>query len=266
MTQYGREARHFEVLDESNYSTLYLTPSEVDVCGRRGVRKEPYQPNPLAYLMLKNEQEQLIAAHDRGVPGVIPVLDMGPEYTTTLYAEEGELAHREAPLTTEEAIGEWALLRSVAETLDALHRRGVVHRDISTRNMVIGERIYLIDFGLASAADELPFALNKGMVLGTKGTMSHERMMGQMGLTASDVFAFAASTYFHFFENYPWQKDSETIQDITPSDLRGRLQNEKPYPREFEDIIPPEVMEFILAGLDPKPEARPAMSEALGLR
>lgn len=87
------------------------------------------------------------------------------------------------------------LFLQVVTKLKELHATGYIHRDLTTRNIWIGEdgRVYLLDFELAHAFDgrEPPFAL------GTPGFMSpNQKRASSFSEPADDVYALGACLAF----------------------------------------------------------------------
>lgn len=97
------------------------------------------------------------------------------------------------------AMGEREVRRfgaGLAEALAAVHRVGVLHRDIKPGNVLVedGEAV-LIDFGLARL-DEDPRMTATGWLLGTPGYLAPEILYGEEATAASDVHSLAATLAF----------------------------------------------------------------------
>jgi serine/threonine-protein kinase len=89
------------------------------------------------------------------------------------------------------------VLCGVAAALDHAHQHGVVHRDVKPANVLIGGRdgaVKLTDLGIATAAERTRIT-GSGIVLGTAAYLAPERLDGQAGGPASDVYATAALAF-----------------------------------------------------------------------
>jgi len=85
---------------------------------------------------------------------------------------------------------------TVGLALDYAHQMDVIHRDIKPSNIMINQdgSIKLMDFGLASPADELGFQANAPIV-GTPGYMSPEQMTGGPITPATDYFGLGCALF-----------------------------------------------------------------------
>jgi serine/threonine-protein kinase len=164
---------------------------------------------------LRREAEALgLAWH----PNVVEVLDHGHLADGTSYLVM-ELLHGESLATRLKTRGRLSpaeLLPIAAQICDALvavHAAGVVHRDLKPSNLFLsrpksdtdvppsprsidqGERLKLIDFGIARVEWAETRITNIGSPVGTPGYMSPEQESGGEVDARSDIFALGAVLY-----------------------------------------------------------------------
>ncbi len=79
----------------------------------------------------------------------------------------------------------------VAETLDFVHGRGIVHRDVKPGNILIGpgDTAKLADFGIARLTEGGAELTRTGFALGTIGYISPEVVRGETVTGAADVYS-----------------------------------------------------------------------------
>jgi serine/threonine protein kinase len=86
--------------------------------------------------------------------------------------------------------------RQVLDALRAGHAVGVLHRDLKPSNVLItpsGQAV-LTDFGIATLAGD-PSITRTGVVLGTPGYVSPERVTGEPATAAADLWSLGATLY-----------------------------------------------------------------------
>jgi serine/threonine-protein kinase len=128
-------------------------------------------------------------------PHVAQVYDYGPAgpggspYLVMEYVDGPSLADVLAvdPLEPTRALD---IISQAADGLSAAHRAGLVHRDVKPGNILISRegRVKVTDFGIAHAAGQVPVTA-PGLVMGTTQYMAPERIAGNQGTAASDVYA-----------------------------------------------------------------------------
>jgi hypothetical protein len=113
----------------------------------------------------------------------------------------GALLGRRGSLSVEETL---KLARAIAQALDALHARGIVHRDLTPGNVFLVASsdanwpdLRVLDLGLCKLSDSDSALTQTSMVMGTPGYMAPEQIMGQAAKAGPecDVFAFGTILY-----------------------------------------------------------------------
>jgi serine/threonine protein kinase len=85
----------------------------------------------------------------------------------------------------------------VAEALDYIHSRDVIHRDITPSNIMLVDygsaasrpRARVTDFGIAIAAANGPIPVGRGSVTGTAGYLSPEQVRNEELTSATDIYS-----------------------------------------------------------------------------
>ncbi|MFP5023376.1 serine/threonine-protein kinase [Pseudonocardia phyllosphaerae] len=145
--------------------------------------------------------EGRIAQRLAGVPQVIAVRDVFEQRGCVWLVEEffdamslQQLIDVRGRLEPEEVA--W-IGAQIATALEAAHDRGIVHRDISAANILVGrdgETAKLADFGVARQFGD-PHRTAFGAMVGTPAYKSPDEARGGRSGPASDVFSLAAVLY-----------------------------------------------------------------------
>jgi len=165
-------------------------------------------------------ESQLTASIDH--PNVIPVYEAG-ELDGRLYlvmrwvggTDLRSVLSSSGRLPPGRTIG---LLRPVASALAAAHGRGLVHRDIKPANVLIArsreeveEHVYLTDFGIARRTDGESIT-RTGLLVGTVDYMAPERLEGEKGDAASDVYSFGCMLFELMTGHVPFDRPNNVAK------------------------------------------------------
>jgi serine/threonine protein kinase len=119
--------------------------------------------------------------------------------------------------------------------------RGVVHRDISPHNILIGTNgaVKLVDFGVAKAVGRISEATRAGQLKGKFGYMSPEQALGKGVDRRSDIFSlgivlFELTTSRRLFRG---EHDLETLRLVISGAIPKPTLIDPKYPLELERIV-----------------------------
>lgn len=141
-------------------------------------------------------------------PNIISVLDYGfdsqgqPFYTMELLADAEPLlvfARSQAPAQRID------LIFQILHALAYLHRRGILHRDLTPNNVLVvrgldGPRVKVVDFGLAVGVD----SITRSAAAGTLLYMAPELLRGDSASERSDLYAVGVMAYQVLTDRYPF--------------------------------------------------------------
>ena len=195
-------------------------------------------------------------------PHVVIVYDYGftniePFLVMEMVNESSELLSVAQALARPEQI---RLLIQVCQALDYTHRRGVIHRDLKSGNIMVDSQhvVKLLDFGVA---------MYRERPLEAAGTISHiapELFMGEPASIASDLYALGVIMYRLWADDYPFKLDLN-------EDVEAQVAN---YVVDFAKLeIEPELKSIVGRLLAKDPENRfptayaleQALSTAIGV-
>ncbi|MGE0789351.1 MAG: protein kinase [Sandaracinaceae bacterium] len=129
----------------------------------------------------------------RGHPYVVMELIDGSDALRRIGAMDGRLGLREA----------LAIVMAIAEGLDALHEKGIVHGDVKPSNVLLGRtgKVKLTDVGVAVGLGP------DGALRGTPAYLAPEQILGVVESgEAADVYSLAVSAFELFTGQLPFQQ------------------------------------------------------------
>jgi serine/threonine protein kinase/Tfp pilus assembly protein PilF len=171
---------------------------------------------------------------------------------SALIDEQGTFGAREAAL-----IG-----LDVARALSAVHRAGLLHRDIKAQNVMReqGGRILLMDFGLSSLEQR------QTNIAGTPSYMAPELFEGGQSTVSTDIYAMGVLLYFLVSGEYP-----VALAGLTQSDAAAALAKRRPL-MDLRPDLPESLLRVVNTATELDPAKRfasvgqlaTALAESLG--
>jgi eukaryotic-like serine/threonine-protein kinase len=140
------------------------------------------------------------------------------------------------------------LVRQAAEALQAVHDRGIVHRDVKPANLLLRPdgTLALVDFGIALGTETTALT-GPGTIIGTPSYLAPEQVMGQPASPRSDVYALGVVAYECLAGRRPFVGDN-------PFAVAMQRVGQPPPPLGPE--VPREVVQVVERALAPDPSMR----------
>jgi serine/threonine protein kinase len=145
------------------------------------------------------------------------------------------------------------ILEGVAAALDAIHARGIVHRDVKPANILLGHEgaVKLADLGVADVANRTNIT-SAGALVGSFSYMAPEQLDGASPSPGMDIYALAAVA----FEMLAGQK---ARPESNPLALAHAISTQRPPDlRDFWPQAPPAAAAVLQRGMSADPRDRPA--------
>ena len=199
-------------------------------------------------------------------PHIVPLLESGqvdgrPWFSMPDVAGETlrERLTRDVSLPAAEAL---RLVGELADALEHAHRNGVIHRDVTPENILLGEgHAFLTNLGLARAIDAAATTrlTETGMLIGTAAYMSPEQASGDGPMDGrSDIYSLGCILY-EILAGEPLHSGPtpQAIMAKRKVDPSPRLMNHAAIPSKVEPVL--------LQALAVSPASRFPSAGALGV-
>jgi len=189
-------------------------------------------------------------------PNVVEIYDVGDSdgiMWMSMEWVEGESLHTViAEAGKRRAIPAELAVKIIADAASGLHAahelrdldgslRGVVHRDVSPHNILIGTNgtVKLVDFGVAKAVGRISEATRAGQLKGKFGYMSPEQALGKAVDRRSDIFSlgivlFELTTSRRLFRG---EHDIDTLKLVIGGPIPKPTSIDPKYPAGLERIV-----------------------------
>ncbi len=146
---------------------------------------------------------------------------------------------RQGPLDSAELL---RISREVADGLAAAHERGLLHRDIKPDNIWLqspGDRVCIVDFGIAHLDDGESRLTQMGTVMGTPDYMAPEQARGEEVDERCDLFSLGSVLYRAATGELPFSRGNPmaTLMAVSESTPQPPSQLNPDLPIGFEELI-----------------------------
>jgi eukaryotic-like serine/threonine-protein kinase len=163
------------------------------------------------------------AAANLDHPNIVAIYEVGHhqgQHYFSMRLVQGQNLHHQIARFAHDLRAAAQLMATVARAIHHAHQRGILHRDIKPRNILMdptGEP-HVTDFGLAKRVD-LPSDLTRSeTVMGTPDYMSPEQAQGRNNqlTTATDLWSLGAVLYHLLTGRAPFHRETawETLQAV----------------------------------------------------
>ncbi|WP_154663657.1 serine/threonine-protein kinase, partial [Saccharomonospora iraqiensis] len=189
-------------------------------------------------------------------PNIVPLYDFG-ELDDMLYiamrlVDGSDLASliADGGMGPQRAVG---LLDQVADALDTLHERGLVHLDVKPANVLVTskeavrEHVYIADFGLTRRGTT-GHRTRAGDFLGSPTYAAPEHLRGEPLDGRTDQYALGCMLYACLTGKPPFTGDVEAV-------IKGHLAEEVPSVRAVAGV-PAAIDDVVRTGMAKDPDAR----------
>ena len=147
-------------------------------------------------------------------PSIVEILDAGEAegrlYIVMRLIDGADLATVVAAQGALEPVRVAHILEQIGDALDAAHAAGLVHRDVSPRNILVAasDRAYLADFGVARATAATGLT-RTGYFVGNLDYASPEQIEGKAIDGRADIYALGGVLYTSLTGRTPFERETE---------------------------------------------------------
>jgi len=134
---------------------------------------------------------RIVSVHEVGTSGPFAYFSMDYIEGSTLRS----VMERRRPLPQEDSI---SIVVEICRAVAHAHSKGIIHRDLKPENVMIDTEgdVFVMDFGLARAVEDVSSLTQPGAIMGTPFYMSPEQLAGEKLDERSDIFSIGLILYY----------------------------------------------------------------------
>ena len=194
---------------------------------------------------LERFSREALASTELSHPNIVDVYDVGDDgnshYIVMEYVKGytlKQLIKRRGAIPYKEAV--W-ILKQLAGALMEAHRKGMVHRDVKSQNVLIKDdgTIKLTDFGIALAQGAMQIT-HKDSILGSVHYLAPEVAKGQVATMQSDIYSLGIVFYELLTGDVPYKADNAVQVALM------HVKNKIPSVRRYDPNIPQSVENILI--------------------
>ena len=216
------------------------------------VLKSEMADDPIALERFKREAG---ASTQLSHPNIVDVYDVGDDgdkhYIVMEYVKGytlKQLIRKRGAIPYKESV--W-VMKQLAGALMEAHRKGIIHRDVKTQNVLIKDdgTVKMADFGIALANGAISIT-HKDSILGSVHYLAPELTKGEQASMQSDIYSLGIVFFELLTGDVPYK--AENAIQVALQHVKGTI----PSVRSFDPGIPQSVENIIIKATAKSPENR----------
>jgi serine/threonine-protein kinase len=253
----GGSVNGYQVLDKIKDGSVGTVWRVRDAKGRILAMKRISEKNSALGRKLREFEREATLTAKLSHPNIIRVFDYVPAkpqpFFVMEYFESENLKVAMARMPERVNKREFAILLQLAQALEHVHARGIIHKDLKPENVLVAPdaHIRLIDFSLAKTKWDRWLQFGK-RVEGTPAYMAPEQIRGERCDARTDVYAFGVLTYELLTKQPLFAAPNER------GVMEKHLREYAPPMGTRVSTIAPELNSLVLRMLAKRPDDRPA--------